>query len=77
MKVDNVTVTPFVLDHPGGSFGFRFDAEGKSCAIGVDGEFKRISREELGKDLPFYQNLDMLVFDAQYEISERASRWQQ
>ncbi len=68
-------VTPFVLDHPGGSFGFRFDADGKSCAVGVDGEFKRISREELGKDLVYYQNLDMLIFDAQYEIAELASRF--
>jgi phosphoribosyl 1,2-cyclic phosphodiesterase len=71
----NLKVTPFVLDHPGGSFGYRFDGGGRSCSIGVDGEFKRISRGELGKDLPFYQNLDLLVFDAQYEISELASRF--
>jgi len=75
LKFDDVTVTPFVLDHPGGSFGYRFDAGGKSCAIGVDGEFKRMSPAELGKDLPFYQNLDLLIFDAQYEIAELASRF--
>ena len=75
MTFDNVTVTPFVLDHPGGSFGYRFEAGGKSCAVGVDGEFKRMSPAELGKDLAFYQNLDLLVFDAQYEIAELASRF--
>jgi phosphoribosyl 1,2-cyclic phosphodiesterase len=72
---DGLTVTPFTLDHPGGSFGYRFDGGGKSLVIGVDGEYKRISAVELGKDLPFYQNLDLLVFDAQYEISELASRF--
>ena len=72
----SVKVTPFVLDHPGGCFGFRFDADnGKSLAVGVDGEYKRITREQLGHDLPYYQNLDMLIFDAQYEISELASRF--
>jgi phosphoribosyl 1,2-cyclic phosphodiesterase len=75
MTFDDVKVTPFVLDHPGGSFGFRFDAGGKSCVVGVDGEFKRITPSELGRDLSFYQNLDLLVFDAQYEISELANRF--
>lgn len=75
VQINDTSITAFVLDHPGGSFGFRFDANGQSCAIGVDGEFKRISPDELGKDLAFYQNLDLLVFDAQYEISELASRF--
>ncbi len=66
----DVTVAPFALDHPGGSFGYRFEGGGKSLAVGFDGEYTRISREELGKDLPFYQNLDLLVFDAQYELDE-------
>ena len=75
LKFGDVSVTPFVLDHPGGSFGYRFDAAGKSCAIGVDGEYKRTTATELAKDLPFYQNLDLLIFDAQYEIAELASRF--
>ena len=74
-RIGDMNVTPFVLDHPGGCFGFRFDADGKSAAIGVDGEFKRTTQKDLGKDLEFYQNLDLFVFDAQYEISELASRF--
>ncbi len=66
----DVSVTPFALDHPGGSFGYRFEAAGKSLAVGFDGEYTRVSRLDLGKDLPFYQNLDLLVFDAQYELEE-------
>lgn len=75
VTVGALSFTPFVLDHPGGSFGFRIEGGGKSCAIGVDSEYKRLSREELGKDLPYYQNLDMLLFDAQYEMSELATRF--
>jgi ribonuclease BN (tRNA processing enzyme) len=71
----DVSVTPFSLDHPGGSFGFRFDAGGKSFVIGVDGEYKRLTPKELGKDHSFYQNLDVLLFDAQYEMAELASRF--
>ncbi len=75
VQIGTVAITPFVLDHPGGCFGYRFDADGKSCVIGVDGEFKRMTPKDLGKDLVYYQNLDLLVFDAQYEIAELASRF--
>lgn len=69
-------VTPFTLDHPGDCYGYRFDhRDGTSVAIGVDGEYKRFSREELGKDLPFYQNLDLLVFDGQYDADELEKRF--
>jgi len=74
-KFGETTVTPFSLDHPGGSFGYRFDTKKHSFAIGVDGEFKRLTPKELGKDLAFYQNLDLLLFDAQYELAELASRF--
>ena len=75
MLLGELAVTPFVLDHPGGSFGYRIEAGGKSFVVGVDSEYKRLTAEELGKDLPFYQNLDILLFDAQYEMSELATRF--
>lgn len=71
----DLKVTPFVLDHPGGCFGYRFDTKNQAVAVGVDGEYKRTTRDQLGPDLPYYQNLDLLIFDAQYEISELASRF--
>ena len=75
LEFEDVKVSSFALDHPGGSFGYRFDSDsGQSIAIAVDGEFKRITRKDLGKDLKAYQNLDVLVFDAQYEMDELASR---
>lgn len=68
--IDGVSITPFALDHPGGSFGYRFEHGGKSAVVGFDGEYIRVSPKDLGKDLRFYQNLDMLVFDAQYELAD-------
>ncbi len=68
-------VSSFALDHPGGCFGYRFESKGQSLAIGVDGEFKRRSQKELGKDLSYYQNLDLLVFDGQYEEAELSSHF--
>ena len=75
VEIGAMQVTPFVLDHPGGSFGYRFDGAGKSAAIGIDGEYKRLTPKELGPDLKYFQNLDFLLFDAQYELAELAHRF--
>ncbi len=75
LNFGDVTVCPFALDHPGGSFGYRFEKDGQSLVIGIDGEYKRINQQDLGKDLPFYQNLDLILFDAQYEMAEYTSKF--
>lgn len=75
VELDGLKVTAFSLDHPGGSFGYRAEADGHSVVVGVDGEYKRLSRADLGRDLPYYQNLDLLVFDSQYEIHELAFKF--
>jgi phosphoribosyl 1,2-cyclic phosphodiesterase len=69
-----LTVTPFHLDHPGQAYGYRFDAGGRSVAVGVDNEYRRHTRADLAADLPYYQNLDLLLFDAQYTPAELADR---
>ena len=75
VDIGDVHVTPFRLDHPGGCFGYRFEAGGKSIVVGVDGEYKRLTPQELGEDLKYYQNLDLLVFDSQFEMNELANRF--
>lgn len=75
VKINELDVTPFVLDHPGGSFGYHIAADGKKVVIGVDSEFKRVTPKELGKDLKYLQDADLLLFDAQYEMSELASKF--
>jgi ribonuclease BN (tRNA processing enzyme) len=74
-QLDEMAVTPFSLDHPGGSFGYHFEAHHRRLAIGVDGEYQRHTREALGKDLAYYQNLDLFVYDAQYELDELPDRF--
>ncbi len=74
-KIGPLAVVPFTLDHPGGSFGYRVEHGGHSVVVAVDGEFKRRTRKALGKDLVFFQRLDLLVFDSQYDRLELDSRF--
>ena len=67
----SIKVTPYQLDHPDPCWGFKMEnSQGKKISYCVDTECVRASRQDLGPDLPLYQDLDLLVFDAQYSFSE-------
>jgi len=72
--VGSLSVTPYQLDHPDPCWGFRVDAGGKSYGHCVDTECTRTSQKDLGADLPLYQNLDLMLFDAQYTLSDSIKR---
>lgn len=73
-QLHDMTITPYAMDHPDACWGYRIEAAGKVLAYCVDHEAKRISRAELGADLPMYQNVDLLVADAQYTLLEATER---
>jgi phosphoribosyl 1,2-cyclic phosphodiesterase len=73
-SIGDIQVTPYQLDHPDPCYGYRLEAGGKVMAHCVDTEGRRISREELGLDVQLYQNVDLMVFDAQYSFLEAAEK---
>jgi phosphoribosyl 1,2-cyclic phosphodiesterase len=70
VKFGGITVTPYELDHPDPCWGYRFESDGKVFAHCVDTECVRASAADLGPDLPLYQNVDLMTFDAQYTLME-------
>ena len=66
----DIQVTPYQLDHPDPCWGYRFESDGRVLAYCVDTEANRTSRDELGPDLPLYQGVDVMIFDAQYTLME-------
>lgn len=69
-QLADMTITPYRLDHPDPCWGFKFESGGKVFSHCVDSEIKRITRQDLGKDLPLYQGVDLAVMDAQYTLLE-------
>lgn len=70
VHIEDFTVTPYQLDHPDPCWGFKIQAEGGTYAHCVDTEGTRVSRADLGLDLPLYQGVDLMVYDGQYSIEE-------
>ena len=65
VTVGKFKVTPYQLDHPDPCWGYKIEAGGKVYSHCVDTEGTRVTREELGPDLPLYQGVDLMYFDAQ------------
>lgn len=73
-RLGEVTVTPYQLDHPDPCWGHKFDYQGKVYSHCVDTECTRVNRETLGADLPLYQGVDLMAFDAQYTLLETVEK---
>ncbi len=72
--IDDIEIECIPLNHPGGSYGFRIKHEGKILVYATDSEYKDLSSDAVKPFTDFFQNADLLVFDAQYTISENIEK---
>lgn len=66
----NFKVYPLRLFHPGETYGYRIETGGSSLVWATDSEYKQVDRTSTENYVEFFQNADLLVFDAQYTLSE-------
>lgn len=66
----NVTVEPYLLDHPGDSFAYRIESGSKVFIYASDGAYNDPSPAAMEKYHTFYRNADVLVFDAHFDLIE-------
>ena len=72
-KVGNLSVLPKLQRHSGDSFGYRFEAEGRSVVYSTDSEYKLEDRSETGAFVEFFRDADLVIFDAMYSLAEAVS----
>ena len=68
-----VRVRPQLQHHSGDSYGFRFEARGKSLVYTTDSEHKLDDQRARSRVVDFFQEADMVVFDAMYSLAEAVS----
>jgi phosphoribosyl 1,2-cyclic phosphodiesterase len=69
-QIGKFKVYPMRLSHPGVTYGYRIEAGNTCLVVATDSEYKRVDRASTEKYVHFFQNADLLVFDAQYSLSE-------
>ena len=57
-------------NHPGDSYGYSFEKEGRKVVYSTDSEHKEDVWDDDQKVLNFFRGADLLIFDAQYSFWE-------
>ncbi|MEM8549229.1 MAG: MBL fold metallo-hydrolase [Verrucomicrobiota bacterium] len=63
-------ITGRAQNHPGVSYGYRFEKDGKAVVYSTDSEHKHEAYEEGYPFIAFFQEADLLIFDAQYTMAD-------
>jgi phosphoribosyl 1,2-cyclic phosphodiesterase len=73
-QIGNFRIYAMQLFHPGVTYGYRIENGRSALVWATDSEYKQVDRDSTEHYLEFFQNADLLVFDAQYSLSEVLDR---
>ncbi len=74
ITIGNVTVKHMKLNHPGGSYSYRFDDGDHSFVYASDSEYKKLDEKSLRRFLDFFADADVLLGDTQYSLRESIAK---
>jgi phosphoribosyl 1,2-cyclic phosphodiesterase len=73
-QIGDVQIETLPLNHPGGSHSYRMTHQNKSIVYATDSEYKDLSNHSLRPFIRFFQDADMLIFDAQFTLLENIEK---
>lgn len=69
-NIGKFRVYPMRLSHPGETYGYRIEDGSASLVCATDSEYKRLDHASTEEYVHFFQDTDLLIFDAQYTLAE-------
>jgi phosphoribosyl 1,2-cyclic phosphodiesterase len=69
-EIGGVHVSTIKQQHPGDSWGYRFEEDGKRIVYSTDSEHGPEAREPGYAFIDFFKEADVLIFDGQYTFEE-------
>ncbi len=72
--IGDVEVVNKTQNHPGSSYGYRLNRQGKSIVYSTDSEYNDLSEDAVTPIIRFFQNADVVIFDAQYSFMENVEK---
>jgi phosphoribosyl 1,2-cyclic phosphodiesterase len=69
-QIGNFRVYPTRTSHPGVTYAYRIEDGQSSLVYATDSEYKRVDPESSKRFIDFFQEADLLIFDAQYSLTE-------
>jgi phosphoribosyl 1,2-cyclic phosphodiesterase len=72
-EIDGFQVRPFLQNHGGDSYGYRFSKAGKTVVYSTDCEHKFDVLDEQYPFIDSFRGADVLIFDAMYSLADQMS----
>ena len=72
-EIGGFTVRTVPQNHPGRSYGYRFEKDGRSVVYSTDSEHKAEAYNDSYPFLDFVRDADLLIFDSQYSFLDAMS----
>lgn len=69
-EIEGFKITAKEQNHPGTSYGYRFEKAGKAFVYSTDSEHKEEAYDQDYPFIDFFRDADLLVFDAQYNLTD-------
>ncbi len=75
LRLAGVDVSWRKMNHPGGSYAYRFAQGGKSFIFATDAEINEADFEKSEANTRFFADTDLLILDAQYTLGEAIEKY--
>ena len=62
------------MRHPGGSYSYKFQEEGKTIIFSSDAEFKLEDTDNIEEFIEYFHGADVLIFDTQFTFEEQLQK---
>ncbi len=72
--LNGIKITNKRMRHPGGTFGYRIEENGRVFCFTADCEFNIDELDDIDSYRPFFQDADVVVFDTQYTFNESINK---
>jgi phosphoribosyl 1,2-cyclic phosphodiesterase len=72
-EIDGVKIESIKQQHPGDSWGYSFEEDGKRIVYSSDSEHGPEARDEGYRFIDFFKSADVLIFDGQYTFEEASN----
>ena len=73
VDIDGTQVTALLQRHAGDSYGWRFDRAGKCVVYSTDSEHRVEDEAERAAFIRFFDQADVVIFDAMYSLADSIS----
>ena len=77
LEIDGIKINSQKMRHPGDSYSFSFENEGKKFVYATDVELKTVDYQNTNAGESVFRNADVIVIDSQYTVEEvyRKENW--